>query len=54
MYICDKWILKKKVMMMCLDSSGLVQGSVVDSCENVNDLSGSINDGVFLDQLSDY
>jgi len=37
-----------------LDSSGSVQGPVVDSCECGNEPTGSIKRGEFLAQLSDY
>jgi hypothetical protein len=37
-----------------LDASGLGYGPVADSCEQGNELSGSIKHGEFLDQLSDY
>jgi hypothetical protein len=37
-----------------LDACDSEQGPVVGCCENVNELSGSIKGGKFLDYLSDY
>jgi hypothetical protein len=46
----------KRNMRMCCgpDSSGTGQGSVLDSYENDNEPAGSVKDGEFLLQLSDY
>jgi hypothetical protein len=37
-----------------LDSSGLGQGPVTDSCENGNEHSRSVEGGESFDKLSDY
>jgi hypothetical protein len=55
--VVGKRILKciKLGMKVCgLDSRGSGRGSVSDSCEHGNELSGSINGGQFLGQLRKY
>jgi hypothetical protein len=44
-----KWIKRNRVGGYGLDSSGSEQGPVASSCENGNELPGSIKGGIFLD-----
>jgi hypothetical protein len=47
------WILRR-VWGCLLDSSGSEYGSLAGGCEHGNELSGSMKDREFTDQLSDY
>jgi hypothetical protein len=48
------WVLERRGFRIELNSSGSGNGPEADSYEHCNDPSGSMNDGEYLEQLSEY